>query len=112
MVQKSLKKYNLKADHVRKIARKLKKGGNLCAKGGRPWSLDEISVNAVEEFFLDNPDLSDRGLKSYIVTEHRATKVRRCPAFDIDSIKRLLRRSINRYAVKVQNKRYIYELAN
>ena len=92
------------------MARTLKKGANLYSKDSRPLSLDEISLDAVEDFFLEDPELSDTALKSYIISEHRATKV--CQALNIDTIRILSLRSIKRYASKVRNKRYIYELSN
>ena len=55
---KLAKRFNLKPDRVREMARNLKKVLKLFSQIGRPRLLDAISIGLVDDFYIDNPEKS------------------------------------------------------
>jgi hypothetical protein len=92
---------NLKLSTILKYAYCLRKRGYLCAAAGRPRCLDVISVETLKA--RTKPVLcSKRVHKESIQTEHVRTVARSYVRIDNFMVKRMSKRSMERYSTRVK----------
>jgi len=95
-------RFNLPLRSIYDYVKCRKTQGILYEKRGRPACLDKLSLDKLHEEFHDcNPN--EYIVKHAIVEQHEETVCRRDPAKDRNTIKRISKRSIGRYYLKLSH---------
>lgn len=100
---KLAKLFNLRRNTIIEWVRRIRKGGKLYDKGGRPPCLDERSVSAVVQLQAEHADLNENQIKGIIEVGHADTVSRNKSRYvglvleENTAERRLSRRSMSRY---------------